>query len=91
VCGPVQANGILCRGPTQAHRIAPPLHPAADPGVGNQLCWPLLEWREETHSLRCRPAQSAALHCSESQPAMSASRPAARHLANLTSIIISIS
>ena len=23
-----------------------------DPDARNQLCWPLLEWREETHSLR---------------------------------------
>jgi hypothetical protein len=67
VCGPVQVNGILCRGPTQAHRI-PSLHPAAYPNAGHQLRWLLLllEWREETHSLRCRPAQGAALHCSES-------------------------
>jgi hypothetical protein len=43
-----------------------PLYPAAHLNAGNQLRWPLLEWREETHSLRCRPAQSAALHCSES-------------------------
>jgi hypothetical protein len=59
-------------------------HPAADPDVGNQLCWPLLEWRGEAHSLRCRPAQSAALLALQrvptGQPAMPASRPAARHL-----------
>ena len=53
--------------PTQAHQI-PSLHPAADPNARNQLCWPLLEWREEALSLRCRPARSAALHCSERVP-----------------------
>jgi hypothetical protein len=75
VCRPVQVNGILCQGPTQAHQI-PALHPAADPDVGNQLYWPLLEWREEAHSLCCRPAQGVALHCSESESAGRSTRPA---------------
>jgi hypothetical protein len=36
VRGSVQVNGILCRRPTQAHRI-PSLHPAACPDVGHQV------------------------------------------------------
>ena len=71
VCGPVQVNGILCRGPTQA-TLNPPSPPQQrTPNKGEPHAAGVE--RRNSHSLRYRPAQGAALQCSESKPA---SRPA---------------